>query len=90
MTNTICMAKNSNKPRTIYVSDDLWRQIKASCALAGVSVSEWVRQEIKKNLLVKIVFWVSLGVCTYSWFSFPPPKRELIVQTFVNFVMGNE
>ena len=51
------------KPRRIYISDELWRELKASCALCGISISEWFRQEAKRKTLIKaIVVGVVIGI----------------------------
>lgn len=48
------MTEQSSRPKfvrvTVYVSRNQWQQLKGKLALQGLTISEWIRQQINKFL----------------------------------------
>lgn len=49
-----------DKPRKIYVNEQVWRDIKAECAKEGISISKWFREQAKNKTIFLKVFAIPL------------------------------
>lgn len=73
-----------DRPRKIYVNEQIWRDIKAECAKEGISISKWFREEAKKKIgfILLLAFIVGGMVFTLS----PYEVKRQIVSTFEVFL----
>lgn len=74
-----------DKPRRIYVNEQIWREIKAECAKNGISISKWFREQAKnKTIILKAI--VLISVITSGFLMYHSPEGEEIKSLIISLL----